>query len=68
MSYEYDSGFLEFVDASAGRSARRVIELVAAKVFAAGGIATVIDVGCGRGVWAAEWRAPWRHAGARRGW
>ena len=55
MSYEYDGEFLDFVDASAGRSARRVIELVAAKVFAAGGVASVIDVGCGRGVWAAEW-------------
>jgi len=62
MSYEYDSEFLDFVDASAGRSARRFIGLVEAKVFAAPGVASVIDVGCGRGVWAAEWL---RHGATR---
>lgn len=56
MSYEYDSEFFDFVDSSAGRSARRFIELVEQNVFAARRVADVIDVGCGRGVWAAEWR------------
>lgn len=56
MSYEYDSEFFDFVDASAGRSARRFIELVEQNVFTARRVADVIDVGCGRGVWAAEWR------------
>lgn len=54
--YRYDSEFFEFVDASAGRSARRFIELLEQNVFAARRVASVIDVGCGRGVWAAEWR------------
>jgi len=56
MYYEYDSEFFDFVDASAGRSARRFVELVEQNVFAARRVADVIDVGCGRGVWAAEWR------------
>jgi SAM-dependent methyltransferase len=62
MSYRYDSEFLDFVDASGGRSARRFIELVAEKVLAAGGVGSVIDIGCGRGVWAAQWR---RHGATR---
>jgi SAM-dependent methyltransferase len=56
MSYEYDSDFYDFADASARKSARRFIELVEQDVFAARRIVDVIDVGCGRGVWAAEWR------------
>jgi SAM-dependent methyltransferase len=56
MSYQYDREFFDFVDASAGRSARRFTELVSQQVLAARRVASVIDVGCGRGVWAAEWR------------
>lgn len=56
MSHEYDSEFFDFVDASAGKSARRFIELVEQNVFGARRVADVIDVGCGRGAWAAEWR------------
>lgn len=56
MSYEYDSEFFDFVNASASKSARRFIEVVEEQVFAARRVPNVIDVGCGRGVWAAEWR------------
>jgi SAM-dependent methyltransferase len=56
MSYEYDGEFFNFVNASAGKSARRFIEVVEQNVFAGRCVASVIDVGCGRGVWAAEWR------------
>jgi SAM-dependent methyltransferase len=56
MHYQYDSEFFDFVDASARRSARRFVEVVEQSVFTADRVATVIDVGCGRGVWAAEWR------------
>jgi SAM-dependent methyltransferase len=55
MYYAYDSEFFDFVDASAGKSARRFIELLEQSVFAARRVADVLDVGCGRGVWAAEW-------------
>ena len=56
MPYTYDSEFFDFVDASADKSARCFIELVQEKVFAARHVTSVIDVGCGRGLWAAEWR------------
>lgn len=56
MSYQYDSEFFDFVNASAGKSARRFIEALVQGVFAAHGITSAIDVGCGRGVWIAEWR------------
>jgi SAM-dependent methyltransferase len=62
MSYRYDSEFFDFVNASAGKSARRFIDVLEQSVLAKGCVADVIDVGCGRGVWVAEWR----RRGARR--
>ena len=56
MAYEYDAEFFDFVNTSAGRSAERFIELFAENVLAAGPLDAVLDVGCGRGVWAAEWQ------------
>jgi SAM-dependent methyltransferase len=55
MTYAYDSEFFDFVNASARKSARRFIEVLEQNVFAARRVANVIDVGCGRGVWTAEW-------------
>jgi hypothetical protein len=56
MSYKYDTEFFDFVDASAGRSASAFIGEVVTHLFSGAPPQSVIDVGCGRGVWAAEWR------------
>jgi SAM-dependent methyltransferase len=49
--YKYDSTFFDYVSISATASARALIDelLVGVKP------ASVLDVGCGRGVWVAEW-------------
>jgi len=56
MSYKYDDEFFDFVDASAGRSASAFIDVVVKDLFSGVLPQSVVDVGCGRGVWAAEWR------------
>ena len=56
MSYEYDDEFFDFVDTSAGKSASAFIDIVVRDLFSGLLPQSVIDVGCGRGVWAAEWR------------
>lgn len=56
MSYRYDKEFFDFVDASAGRSASVFIDVVVTRLYSGVLPQSVIDVGCGRGVWAAEWR------------
>jgi SAM-dependent methyltransferase len=56
MSYKYDDEFFDFVDTSAGRSASAFIDVVVKYLFSGVLPQSVIDVGCGRGVWAAEWR------------
>src|SRR5579863_7895618 len=56
MPYEYHRVFFDFVDASAGKSAQQFIELLAERVLSERPVGAVIDIGCGRGVWAAEWR------------
>jgi SAM-dependent methyltransferase len=55
MSYQYDSQFFDFVNASAGKSASLFIGQLLERSLA-GTPASVLDVGCGRGVWLAEWR------------
>jgi SAM-dependent methyltransferase len=55
MSYQYDSEFFDFVNASAGKSANLFIEALSKGVFSQN-VSSVIDIGCGRGVWSAEWR------------
>jgi len=52
-SHVYDSAFFDYIEAGARRSARVVIG-TALGALAPG---SVLDVGCGRGVWLAEWRA-----------
>ena len=56
MSYQYDDAFFDFVDASAGRSARVFVELTGTHLFEeASRPAAVADFGCGRGAWVRQW-------------
>jgi SAM-dependent methyltransferase len=55
MSYQYDSEFFDFVNASAGRSAHIFLREFAGRVLGDMTRPSVLDVGCGRGVWLAEW-------------
>jgi SAM-dependent methyltransferase len=55
MSYRYDSEFFDFVNASAGRSASLFIKELAKSAFAGAQPSSVLDVGCGRGIWLAAW-------------
>jgi hypothetical protein len=48
----YDTGFFEYVDLTAARSASRVVPLMASAIEAC----SVVDVGCGRGAWLLEWQ------------
>jgi SAM-dependent methyltransferase len=50
-SYQYDKTFFDYVDISAARSARAVV----AELYQVLKPNSVLDVGCGRGVWLAEW-------------
>jgi SAM-dependent methyltransferase len=54
MSYQYDSTFFDFVNASAGKSASLFLGRLIERCLT-GMPASVVDVGCGRGIWAAEW-------------
>jgi SAM-dependent methyltransferase len=55
MSYQYDAEFFDFVNVSSGRSAAAFLAQFHARVLDAGAPVSVLDVGCGRGVWLAEW-------------
>ncbi|GFE51019.1 hypothetical protein So717_27720 [Roseobacter cerasinus] len=57
MSHIYDDRFFDYIDASARASARRFTALL----FPLLRPESVLDLGCGRGVWLDEWR----RAGAR---
>jgi SAM-dependent methyltransferase len=50
--YVYRAEFFDYVDSSAGRSAARFL----AKLALGFSPASVLDVGCGRGVWLAAWK------------
>ncbi|WP_299679999.1 methyltransferase domain-containing protein [uncultured Roseobacter sp.] len=52
MSHIYSDTFFDYIDASARASAQRVTRLL----FPLLRPASVIDLGCGRGVWLDEWR------------
>jgi len=52
MSYAYDKRFFDYIDVGSRRSARIAI----AEALGALAPASVLDVGCGRGTWLAEWR------------
>jgi SAM-dependent methyltransferase len=56
MTYQYDRAFFDFVDSSSGKSANLFIGSLVRSVLAEGVAASVLDIGCGRGVWLAEWR------------
>ena len=49
--YLYDPKFFDYIEAGSRLSARTVVGILAAKLRAK----TVLDVGCGRGAWLAEW-------------
>lgn len=49
----YDSLFFDYVDAGALRSAKIFTELLRPEIA----LESVLDVGCGRGGWAASWKA-----------
>ena len=52
MSYIYEDRFFDYVDIGSSRSARHVIAAVRPHIL----VRSVLDVGCGRGIWLAEWR------------
>jgi SAM-dependent methyltransferase len=56
MTYQYDTAFFDFVDSSSGKSASLFIDSLVRSVLAEGVAASVLDIGCGRGVWLAEWK------------
>ena len=56
MNYRYDSQFFDFVNASSGKSANRFLTEFVRAVLEGALPVSVLDVGCGRGVWLAEWR------------
>jgi SAM-dependent methyltransferase len=51
--HRYDSGFFDYVDATSGRSAAALL----ARLDLGFAPRSILDVGCGRGVWLAEWKA-----------
>ena len=55
MSYKYDSDFFDFVNTSSGRSAKVFLDRFIESTLAGSTPDSVLDVGCGRGVWLAEW-------------
>jgi SAM-dependent methyltransferase len=55
MTYRYGKEFFDFVNESSGRSAAKFLHHFQASVISEGSVRSVLDVGCGRGVWAAEW-------------
>lgn len=57
MSYQYDGEFFDFVEASAGRSASLFIKTFIHSGFDGSCPSSVLDVGCGRGIWLASWAA-----------
>jgi SAM-dependent methyltransferase len=55
MGYEYDGAFFDFVNASSSRSARLFLDRLIESTLAGAAPRTLLDVGCGRGAWLAEW-------------
>ena len=47
----YDEGFFDYIEAGAGRSARAIVRLAHDALRPT----SILDVGCGRGIWLAEW-------------
>ena len=55
MSHHYDREFFDFVEGSAGRSARPFLNSFVQVAFGGAPPTSVLDVGCASGVWLAEW-------------
>jgi SAM-dependent methyltransferase len=55
MSYTYDNDFFDFVNASSGKSAALFLNRLTQSVLRDALPKSVLDVGCGRGVWLAAW-------------
>jgi SAM-dependent methyltransferase len=51
QGYTYGSDFFDYIERGSRRSAARVVQMVAQTLHPA----SVVDVGCGRGMWLAEW-------------
>lgn len=51
-AYAYDDEFFTYIEKGAWRSAQTIVPLIAGLL----NIESVLDVGCGRGVWLREWR------------
>jgi SAM-dependent methyltransferase len=51
-AYAYDNDFFAYMEEGASRSARAIVPLIRNLL----GVGSVLDVGCGRGVWVREWR------------
>lgn len=51
-SSAYSPGFYDYIEAGARRSAARILPLAAAAIRPG----SVLDVGCGRGIWLAAWQ------------
>ncbi len=52
-TYRYQSDFFDFVDRSSGRSAKAFLGRIKSDFS----VQSVLDVGCGRGVWLKAWKA-----------
>lgn len=50
--YIYDRDFFTYIEDGARRSAQAIVPLIGELL----GVRSVLDVGCGRGVWVGEWR------------
>jgi SAM-dependent methyltransferase len=50
--YAYDNDFFSYIEEGARRSAQVIVPLIGSLLHTA----SVLDVGCGRGVWLREWR------------
>lgn len=51
MGHVYKDSFFNYIDISSSRSAKKFIEMINLPID----IQTILDVGCGRGAWIAEW-------------
>jgi 2-polyprenyl-3-methyl-5-hydroxy-6-metoxy-1,4-benzoquinol methylase len=51
-THDYNSLFFDYVEAGSRRAARHIIPFLLRHLP----LSSVIDVGCGRGVWVEEWR------------
>lgn len=51
-SHNYDDRFFDYIGRGARRSARHIIPFLLGHLH----VSSVVDIGCGRGVWVDEWR------------